>query len=44
MGTRIEWHYTAPNRLQRNAFIKSFDETDDEVLNKALFTLLPVRL
>jgi hypothetical protein len=30
--------------LQRNAFIKSFDETDDEVLNKTLFTLLPVRL
>jgi len=40
LGARIEWHYIAPNRLQRNAFIKSFDGT----VNKTLFTLLPVRL
>ena len=38
---QVEWHYIAPGKPQRNAFIESFNgRLRDELLNETIFTSL----
>jgi putative transposase len=40
----IEWHYIAPGKPAKNAFIESFNgRLRDELLNETLFTTLTFR-
>jgi putative transposase len=37
--SKVDWHYTAPSKPTKNAFVKSFNSRlRDECLNETLFT------